>query len=118
MSSRSAIQFDNLASGEWQSDALRTNQFQYAEHISAGNVSGNTAFARLELKAGLRGELTQTTGRSATTGQRVERSYFQLFPSAFASYKRDENNQMSASLSRPITRLNYQSQQRPRKPWR
>ena len=81
-------------------------------------MSGSTAFARLELKAGLRGELTQNTGRSATTGQRVERSYFQLFPSAFASYKRDENNQVSASVSRRITRLNYQSQQRLRRPWR
>ena len=109
VTSRSAIQFDNLAGREWQSDALRTNQFQYDEHISAGYVSVNTAFARLELKAGLRGELTQTTGRSATTGQRVERSYFQLFPSAFASYKLDENNQVSASVSRRITRPNYQS---------
>ena len=118
MSSRSAIQFDNLASGEWQSDALRTNQFQYGKHISASNVSGNTVFARSELKAGLRGELTQTTGRSATTGQRVERSYFQLFPSAFASYERDENNQVSASVSRRITRPNYQSQQRLKRPWR
>jgi hypothetical protein len=63
----------------------------------------------LELKAGLRGELTQTTGRSATTGVQVERSYFQLFPSAFASYKVDESNQVSASVSRRITRPNYQN---------
>ena len=81
-------------------------------------MSGSTAFARLELKAGLRGELTQTIGRSATAGQRVERSYFQLFPSAFASYERGENNQVSASVSRRITRPNYQSQQRLRRPWR
>ncbi len=109
VTSRSAIQFDNLAGGEWQPDALRTNQFQYDEHISAGYLSVNTAFARLELKAGLRGELTQTTGRPATIGPRVERSYCQLFPSAFASYKLDEHNQVSASVSRRITRPNYQS---------
>lgn len=109
VTSRSAIRFDKLAGNEWQSDALRTNQFRYDERISAGYVSVNTAFQRLELKAGLRGELTQTTGMSATTGQQVDRRYFQLFPSAFASYKITEHDQVSASVSRRITRPNYQS---------
>ena len=109
VTSRSAIQFDKLAGSDWQADALRTNQFQYDEHISAGYFSVNTAINRLELKAGLRGELTQTTGRSATTGQQVDRSYFQLFPSAFASYKITEHDQVSASVSRRISRPNYQS---------
>jgi hypothetical protein len=109
VTSRSAIQFDKLMDSGWQLDALRTNQFAYDEHISAGYLSVNTSYGRLELKAGLRGELTQTTGRSATTGVQVERSYFQLFPSAFASYKVDESNQVSASVSRRISRPNYQS---------
>ncbi|WP_201983527.1 TonB-dependent receptor [Hymenobacter rubidus] len=109
VTSRSAIQFDKLMDSGWQLDGLRTNQFAYDEHISAGYLSVNTSYGRLELKAGLRGELTQTTGRSATTGVQVERSYFQLFPSAFASYKVDESNQVSASVSRRITRPNYQS---------
>ena len=109
VTSRSAIQFDKWAGSDWQADALRTNQFQYDEHISAGYFSVNTAINRLELKAGLRGELTQTTGRSATTGQQVDRSYFQLFPSAFASYKITEHDQVSASVSRRISRPNYQS---------
>ena len=109
VTSRSAIEFDQLAGGEWRPDTLRTNQFRYDERISAGYVSTNTSYGRLELKAGLRGELTQTTGRSATTGQQVERRYFQLFPSAFASYKITEHDQVSASVSRRITRPNYQS---------
>ncbi|HEX8505147.1 MAG TPA: TonB-dependent receptor [Hymenobacter sp.] len=109
VTSRSAIQFDQLAGSTWQPDALRTNQFAYEEHISAGYVSVNTSYARLELKAGLRGELTQTSGRSATTGVQVDRRYFQLFPSAFASYKVTEQDQVSASLSRRITRPSYQS---------
>ncbi|MBF9224218.1 TonB-dependent receptor domain-containing protein [Hymenobacter ruricola] len=108
VTSRSAIQFDKLAGREWQLDALRTNQFRYDEHISAAYVSVNTSYGRLELKAGLRGELTQTTGTPAI-GPRIDRSYFQLFPSAFASYKVDEDNQVSASVSRRITRPSYQS---------
>ncbi|MBU6120894.1 TonB-dependent receptor domain-containing protein [Hymenobacter siberiensis] len=109
VTSRSAIQFDKLAGSEWLLDALRTNQFQYDEHISAGYLSVNTSYGRLELKAGLRGELTQTSGHSATTGEQVDRRYFQLFPSAFASYKITEQDQVSASVSRRITRPNYQS---------
>jgi hypothetical protein len=108
VTSRSAIQFDQLLAGSWQFDTLRTNDFTYDEHISAGYVSVNTSYKRLELKAGLRGELTQTTGTPAI-GPRVERNYFQLFPSAFISYKMGENNQVSASVSRRITRPNYQS---------
>ena len=109
VTSRSAIQFDKLTDNSWLPDALRTNQFQYDEHITAGYVGANTSYGRLELKAGLRGELTQTTGRSATTGQQVDRRYFQLFPSAFASYKITEHDQVSASVSRRISRPNYQS---------
>ncbi|HEX8658960.1 MAG TPA: outer membrane beta-barrel family protein, partial [Hymenobacter sp.] len=108
VTSRSAIQFDKLAGREWQPDALRTNQFVYNERISAGYVSVNAAFNRLELKAGLRGELTQTTSTPAT-GSPVARRYFQLFPSAFASYKLTDHDQVSASVSRRITRPAYQS---------
>ncbi|GAA4030429.1 outer membrane beta-barrel family protein [Hymenobacter glaciei] len=108
VTSRSAIQFDKLMNSGWQLDALRTNQFAYDEHISAGYVSVNTTLNRLELKAGLRGELTQTTGTPAI-GPRIARNYFQLFPSAFASYKVDGNNQVSASVSRRITRPAYQN---------
>ena len=108
VTSRSAIQFDQLADQQWLLDTLRTNSFQYDERISAGYVSLSTTLGRLELKGGLRGELTQSTGNSPTTGQRVERRYFQLFPSAFAAYKLDDNNQLSASISRRITRPTYQ----------
>lgn len=108
VTSRSAIQFDKLLDSSWQTDALRTNQFAYDEHITAGYVSVNTTLNRLELKAGLRGELTQTTGTPAV-GPTIARNYFQLFPSAFANYKVDDNNQVSASVSRRITRPAYQN---------
>ncbi len=108
VTSRSAIQFDKLLAGGWALDGLRTNQFAYDEHITAGYLSVNTSYGALELKAGLRGELTQTTGTPAV-GPVIARNYFQLFPSAFASYKVDESNQVSASVSRRITRPAYQN---------
>lgn len=48
-------------------------------------------------------------GDSATTGQRVARNYFQLFPSLFANYKLGEHDQLGLSGSRRITRPAYQN---------
>lgn len=109
VTSRSAIAVEQLRSGAWLVDTWRTNQFHYNEHIGAGYLSLSTTLAQLELKAGLRGELTQTSGVSATTGQHVEQRYLQLFPSAYASYALNKNNSISASISRRITRPNYQN---------
>ena len=96
-------------SGEWQNDATRSNQFRYQEAITAGYFTLSTSYKALELKAGLRGEHTHSVGESATTGQRVERDYFQLFPTAFASYKLGAHDQLSASVGRRISRPSYQS---------
>ena len=108
VTTRSAIAFDELR-GDWQPDVLRTNQFRYDEAITSAYLSLGTALGRLELKGGLRGEQTRSVGESATTGQRVARAYFQLFPSLFANYKLGEHDQLGLSGSRRITRPVYQS---------
>ncbi|WP_197076757.1 TonB-dependent receptor [Hymenobacter terrenus] len=109
VTTRSAIQFDQLRAAEWQLDPLRTNQFQYDETISAAYFSLSITLGHLELKGGLRGEQTHSLGESATTSQRVPRDYFQLFPSLFASYKFSEQDQLGVSVSRRITRPAYHS---------
>jgi hypothetical protein len=48
-------------------------------------------------------------GESPTTGQRVARDYFQLFPTAFASYQFGQHDQLSLSAGRRISRPSYQS---------
>lgn len=110
VTTRSAIDFDQLVAEEmWQNDPLRTNHFQYDEVIAAGYLTLSTTLHRLEVKAGLRGEHTHSVGESATTGQRVARDYFQLFPTVFASYKLGERDQLSISAGRRISRPSYQS---------
>ena len=61
------------------------------------------------VKGGLRGEHTHSVGESATTGQRVARNYFQLFPSLFVNYKLGEHDHLGLSGSRRITRPAYQN---------
>jgi hypothetical protein len=110
VNTRSSIAFYKLGNGaEWQPDPSRTNQFQYAERIAAGYFTLSATLKNLELKAGLRGEHTHSLGESPTTGERVARDYFQLFPTLFASYKLGEHDQVSASAGRRISRPSYQS---------
>ena len=106
----SRLAFEQLSGlREWQPDATRSNQFRYEEHIAAGYFTLSTTLKKLELKAGLRGEHTHSVGESPTTGQRVERDYFQLFPTLFASYQFSEYDQVSLSAGRRISRPSYQS---------
>ncbi|RYY10026.1 MAG: TonB-dependent receptor, partial [Cytophagaceae bacterium] len=107
---RSSIAFEQVGSrGEWQLDSTRTNQFRYDEAIAAGYFTLSTTWKKLELKGGLRGERTHSVGKSPTTGQRVARDYFQLFPTLFASYPLGPHDQLSGSAGRRISRPSYQS---------
>jgi outer membrane receptor protein involved in Fe transport len=110
VTTRSSIAFERLAGAdEWQLDFTRTNQFRYDENIAAGYITMSTTWNRLELKTSLRGEHTHSVGESLTTGQRVGRDYFQLFPTAFASYQFGPHDQLSLSAGRRISRPSYQS---------
>ena len=110
VSTSSSLAFEQLGSlGEWRPDATRSNDFRYDERIAAGYLTLSTTLKKLELKAGLRGEHTHSVGESPTTGQRVARDYFQLFPTLFASYQLTARDQLSCSAGRRISRPSYQS---------
>ena len=110
VSTASRIAFEKLRGpDEWQVDSTRSNDFHYAERIAAGYFTLSTTLGKLELKAGLRGEHTHSVGESPTTGQRVERDYFQLFPTLFVSYQPGPRDQLSFSAGRRISRPSYQS---------
>jgi hypothetical protein len=109
VSTSSNITFEKLANlSEWHVDSTRSNSFRYNERIAAGYLTVSTTLKKLELKAGLRGEHTHSVGESPTTGQRVARDYFQLFPTLFASYQFTARNQLSVSAGRRISRPTYQ----------
>ena len=111
VSTESRIAFEKLSTSpaEWRFDSTRSNTFHYNERIAAGYATVSTTLKKLELKAGLRGEHTHSVGESPTTGQRVERDYFQLFPTLFASYQLTARDQVSFSAGRRISRPAYQS---------
>ena len=89
-------------------DTNRSNQFVYDENISAGYVNISKKWGdRWQFQAGLRGEHTFSRGESVTLDSLVQRDYFNLFPSASASYNIPEQHSFSLSYSRRIDRPDY-----------
>lgn len=101
--------FQRVQRGEWQDDVLRSNQFQYDEHIYAAYGSASRDWAKISLQLGLRGEYTRTLGLSRTTQTSTRNNYFQLFPTVYFQYKHSENYQFNLSYSRRIERPAYSS---------
>lgn len=84
------------------------NQFDYKERLQAVYFSANKEInEKWEVKIGLRTEFTQTIGYSETEKQRNKKDYYKFFPTAYLSYKKDENNVFSISYSRRVDRPSY-----------
>ncbi len=94
---------------KWQTDFNRTNNFIYTEQISAGYVNFTRDWKKISLQLGLRAENTSYKGNSTTLNLVNDSSYFNLFPSAFMTYKITDKNTLNASYSRRINRPSYQS---------
>ena len=93
----------------WQVDALRTNQFQYDEHIAAAYGSASREWAKVTVQVGLRSEYTRTLGTSTTTGTSTRNNYLRLFPTVYFQYKPSASYQLNLSYSRRIERPAYSS---------
>ena len=101
------IAFDLLRDSNWNEDLLRTNSFDYTEQIYAGYIDYSREFQKIGIKAGLRGEYTNSDGFSKTMNKQVKLDYFNLFPSASVSYSFNDNHVLAFSYSRKISRPNY-----------
>lgn len=104
-SNDSDIGYFNLIQGGYIIDPGRSNLFNYKEKNYAAYLSASKDFSeKWSAKAGLRYEYTQTNGFSPTTQTESENRYGKFFPTAYISYKANENNQFSINYSRRINR--------------
>lgn len=100
--------FSVFNDGDYRRDSLRSNRFQYDEHINAGYVNVKKKWNdHWQMEAGLRGEHTYSMGNSITLDSVVQRNYFNLFPSTSMSYTPSDQHSVSLSYSRRIDRPNY-----------
>jgi iron complex outermembrane receptor protein len=96
-----------VANGQWQTDAGRSNSFIYSENINAAYIDGTAEYGKLQVRAGLRAEQTVSDGLSPTTSQDHANNYIQLFPTLFVSKTLSENHSLQASFFRRINRPAY-----------
>ncbi len=112
VNTHSNVNFDSVKAVGPVLDLRRSNDFKYDENINAAYVTLSKPFGtRWDAKVSLRAEQTVSTATSLNHPEiaPVKRNYLQLFPSAFITYKADDNNQLNASYSRRISRPNYNS---------
>lgn len=102
--------YDNLLSSEWVNDTGRSNHFIYTEIIHAGYINFNKKFNKQwSAQAGLRAENTISKGNQAVKNISFDRSYTNLFPTAYISFTPNDNNQYSINYGRRIGRPDYES---------
>lgn len=104
----SDVKYYNVIEGKDLLDPGKTNHFNYTENINAAYVNWSGEFGKWGLQGGLRAEQTVAEGKQLTTSQNFKHDYLQFFPSAFISYKLNDNNQFGANYSKRIDRPAYQ----------
>lgn len=98
----------NVINGEDVVDTTMTNHFLYTETIIAGYVNYSQEISKkLSAQIGFRGEQTHSKGTQLAGNAGFDRSYFNLFPSAFLNWKIDSTHTLNLSYSKRIDRPDY-----------
>ena len=80
--------YDSVNYGMRVRDDGRSNHFIYKENVNAAYVNYSRSLSKKWFgQFGLRLENTNATGDQVTTGQKFDRHYTQLFPTAFIQFK-------------------------------
>jgi outer membrane receptor protein involved in Fe transport len=102
--------YDSVQYGGIAHDYNRSNHFVYEENINAAYVNLNKPInKKWGAQLGLRVENTNAKGNQVTTGEKFNRRYTQLFPTAYIQYTKDKNNSFVLNYGRRIRRPDYQS---------
>ncbi len=90
----------------WENYLGIDNDIDYAERIGAGYIEFGSQWKKIEWQLGLRGEMSAIEIDDAEGSFADSKSYFNLFPSAFASMPLNAKTSIQASYSRRINRPN------------
>lgn len=104
----SDVLYFNTITGTQELDSNQSNRFKYTENNQAVYVNADKKFnEKWNFQMGLRLENTQTNGLSETMNQQTENNYLKLFPTFYASYKKNENNTFSFNYGKRINRPRF-----------
>jgi len=104
----SNVLYYNTICGNPELDPNQSNRFKYTEDNQAVYMNSDKKLnEKWNFQLGLRLENTQTTGFSETLNQETENNYLKLFPTVYASYKKNENNTFSLNYGKRINRPRF-----------
>lgn len=103
------ILVQRLSQNDWVTDAGFSSNYELNEEVQAAYISISTPIGnKMNLKAGLRYENTQSVLLNTSSHQKVvDRQYGRLFPSLFLNRKIDDNSSVNFYYSRRITRPTF-----------
>lgn len=101
--------YDSVNYGVRVRDIGRSNHFIYKENVNAAYVNYSKPFSKKWFgQFGLRLENTNAKGDQVTTGQKFDRHYTQLFPTAYIQFKPSDKNSFVLNYGRRISRPDYE----------
>jgi iron complex outermembrane recepter protein len=108
--------YNNVINNISEVDTTKTNRFLYYENINAAYVNFTKQFKKISVQLGLRAENTNYSGHQLGNKYTVnnndssfQKSYVDLFPTAYVSYQANAKNQFVINYGRRIDRPDYQN---------
>ncbi|HEX8517871.1 MAG TPA: TonB dependent receptor [Bacteroidia bacterium] len=108
VSSDNDILFYSLLNNEETFDSARSSHFLYSENINAAYVNLKKNYKKISYQLGFRSEQTIARGKQLMNSKTFNRSYIQVFPTAYIDYKPSEKHNINLSLGRRIDRPAYE----------
>lgn len=101
--------FEGLEDGDWKNNPEQAYRYDYKEKILAGYFNYTGKIFNTDVKLGMRGEYTTTSGNLVTSNMLTETANFNLFPSLFLKHglNKDGDNYLSLYYGRRIARPSY-----------
>ncbi len=101
------VSYSNWINDAWQIDSTQTNIFYYRENTQAAFASYRNSYKKWDYQIGVRGEYTQLKGGYDKTFSQLNTSYFKLYPTAYLSYRLNDDNSFSINYGKRIDRPAY-----------
>jgi hypothetical protein len=108
VSSDNNILFYSLLNNEETFDSSRSSHFLYSENINAAYLNLKKNYKKFSYQLGLRSEQTIAVGKQLMNSRTFNRSYIQLFPTAYLEFKPSEKHNFNLNLGRRIDRPAYE----------
>jgi hypothetical protein len=105
--SESAMNFFNEVNNSLVLNPEFTDNFIYDETILSGYISLAKSWNQWRMRAGLRGEYTETKGNSISMNEKSQNDYLDWFPSFILNYTPDENHSVGVAYNKSISRPRY-----------